>query len=99
MRRKSFHIKNRQSKIYFLYLLLYLVKKLFYIKKEVMNELNKSKLLNPVKTQKIKVMKELKEFLNRKVGNQISGVMPMWFYLSVLTCTITPFVLKAVGVL
>jgi len=44
-------------------------------------------------------MKELKEFLNRKVGNEISGVMPMWFYLLVLTCAITPFILKAVGVL
>jgi hypothetical protein len=44
-------------------------------------------------------MKELKEFFTRKVGNGISGVMPMWFYLLVLTCAITPFVLKAVGVL
>jgi hypothetical protein len=55
---------------------------------------------NPVRTtKKIKVMKELKEFFTRKVGNGISGVMPMWFYLLVLTCAITPFVLKAVGVL
>jgi hypothetical protein len=44
-------------------------------------------------------MKELKAFLNRKVGNEISGVMPMWFYLLVLTCAITPFVLKSFGVL
>jgi hypothetical protein len=44
-------------------------------------------------------MKELKEFLNRKVGNEISGVMPMWFYLLVISCAITPFILKAVGVL
>ena len=44
-------------------------------------------------------MKEPKEFLNRKLGNEISGVMPMWFYLLVISCAITPFVLKAVGVL
>ena len=49
--------------------------------------------------KKIKVMKELKAFLNRKVGNEISGVMPMWFYLLVLTCAITPFLLKSFGVL
>jgi len=24
-------------------------------------------------------MKKLKEFLKQEVGNQISGVMPMWF--------------------
>ena len=41
----------------------------------------------------------MKEFLNRKVGKEVSGVMPMWFYLLVLTCAITPFVLKSVGVL
>jgi len=44
----------------------------------------------------------MKEFLNRKVGNQISGVMPMWFYLLVISCAITPFILfilKAIGVL
>jgi hypothetical protein len=41
----------------------------------------------------------MKEFLNRKVGNGVSGVMPMWFYLLVISCAITPFILKAVGVL
>jgi hypothetical protein len=41
----------------------------------------------------------MKEFLNRKVGKEVSGVMPMWFYLLVITCAITPFVLKSFGVL
>jgi hypothetical protein len=41
----------------------------------------------------------MKEFLNRKVGNEISGVMSMRFYLLVLTCAITPFILKSFGVL
>jgi hypothetical protein len=40
----------------------------------------------------------MKKFLNRKVGNQITGIMPMWFYLLVVGCVITPFILKAIGV-
>jgi len=40
----------------------------------------------------------MKEFLKQKVGNQISGVMPMWFYLLVIICAITPFILKSIGV-
>jgi len=44
-------------------------------------------------------MKKLKEFLKQEVGNQISGVMPMWFYLLVIIYVITPFILKSIGVL
>ncbi len=32
-----------------------------------------------------------KKFLNRKIGNQISGIMPLWFYLLVVSCAIILF--------
>jgi hypothetical protein len=41
----------------------------------------------------------MKKFLTKKIGNEISGIMPMWFYLLVITCATTPFLLKAVGII
>lgn len=40
----------------------------------------------------------MKKFLTKKIGNQISGIMPMWFYLLAIISAITPFVLKTIGV-
>lgn len=38
----------------------------------------------------------MKKFLNRKIGNQISGIMPMWLYLLVITCVTVPIILKLI---
>ena len=38
----------------------------------------------------------MKKFLLRKVGNSISGHMPMWFYLAIILTWITIFTIKAI---
>jgi len=43
-------------------------------------------------------MKRVKEFLNTKIGDESTIIMPVWCYLLGVICAIAPVMLVATGV-